>query len=274
MLSRWFSVPKPALAMVQLRPLPGSYRYAGEPLPSIVDAALAETAVLADAGFDGVQLQNMGDNPSTRHVGPETVAYMTAAALAIKQAYPALSLSILVNWDAEAAIAVADASGAHFVRIEHTFTGVAVTSWGFSEACCHQATRFQRRIGARAPIFADVYEPHAVPLAPLPIDVAAHAAVFEGGAEGLFITGSDFAESLQWLAAVKNRLPDIPLFLGGGATADNAEEALAIADGVVVATWIKHGDMRNAVDPVLARRFMDAVAQARDARERSSAPYS
>ncbi len=176
MLSRWFSVPKPALAMVQLRPLPGSYRYAGEPLPSIVDAALAETAVLADAGFDGVQLQNMGDNPSTRHVGPETVAYMTAAALAIKQAYPALSLSILVNWDAEAAIAVADASGAHFVRIEHTFTGVAVTSWGFSEACCHQATRFQRRIGARAPIFADVYEPHAVPLAPLPIDVAAHAA--------------------------------------------------------------------------------------------------
>ncbi len=266
MLSQWFSVTKPALAMVQLRPLPGSYRYAGEPLAAIIDAALAETAILADAGFDGVQLQNMGDNPSTRHVGPETVAYMTATALAIRQAFPALSLSILVNWDAEAAIAVADASGADFVRIEHTFTGVSVTSWGFSEACCHEATRFQRRIGAKAPIFADVYEPHAVPLARLPIDVAAHAAVFEGGAEGLFVTGGDFQESMEWLAAVRERLPDVPLLLGGGATADNVGQGLAVADGVVVATWIKHGDMRNAVDPELARRFMDAVTQARNAR--------
>jgi membrane complex biogenesis BtpA family protein len=263
-LSQWFSVPKPALAMVQLHSLPGSYRYAGEPMSSIIDAALSETAILAEAGFDGIQLQNMGDNPSTRHVGPETVAYMTAAALAIGQAFPALSLSILVNWDAEAAIAVADASGADFVRIEHTFTGVSVTSWGFSEACCYEASRFQRRIGAIAPIFADVYEPHAVPLAPLPIEVAAHATVFEGGAEGLFITGGDFAESRQWLAAVRNRLPNIPLFLGGGATADNVGEALALADGVVVATWIKHGDMRNPVDPELARRFMAAVVLARE----------
>ncbi len=88
MLSDLFQVIKPALAMVQLRPLPGSYRYRGEPLPAIIAAALDEVAVLAEAGFDGVQLQNMGDNPSTRHVGPETVAYMTAAALAIRQRFP------------------------------------------------------------------------------------------------------------------------------------------------------------------------------------------
>lgn len=264
MLSQWFSVAKPALAMIQLRPLPGSYRYTGEPLATIIDAALAEAAIVAAAGFDGVQLQNMGDNPSTRRVGPETVAYMTAAALAVKQAFPALSLSILVNWDAEAAIAVADASGADFVRIEHTFTGVAVTSWGLSEACCYEATRCKRRIGARAPLFADVYEPHATPLAPLPIAVAAHAAVHEGGAEGLFITGGDFSESRRWLAEVRARLPEVPLFLGGGATAGNVGEALAIADGVVVAAWIKHGDIRNAVDPELAGQFMAAVAGARD----------
>ena len=145
MLLDLFQVNKPALAMVQLRPLPGSYRYRGEPLPAIIAAALDEVAVLAGAGFDGVQLQNMGDNPSTRHVGPETVAYMTAAATAIRQRFPHLSLSILVNWDAEAAIAVADATAADFVRIEHTFTGVSITAWGLSEACCYEATRFHRR---------------------------------------------------------------------------------------------------------------------------------
>lgn len=267
-----FRIDKPALAMIQLRPLPGSYRYAGEPLASIIDAVLAEAAILAEAGFDGVQLQNMGDNPSTRRVGPETVAYMTAAAVVVKQAFPALSLSILVNWDAEAAIAVADAAAADFVRIEHTFTGVAVTSWGLSEACCYEATRFQRRIGARAPLFADVYEPHAVPLGPRPIDRAARDAVHEGGADGLFITGMDFRQSLQWLRQVRRVLPEVPLFLGGGATADNVGEALTVADGVVVATWIKGGDMRKGVNPRLARRFMAAVVAARRSRALDEVP--
>lgn len=263
MLSSMFAVAKPALAMIQLGPLPGSYRYAGEPLASIIDAMLAEAMILAEAGFDGLQLQNMGDNPSTRRVGPETVAYMTAAAVAVRQAFPALSLSILVNWDAEAAIAVADAAGADFVRIEHTFTGVAVTSWGLSEACCYDATRFHRRIGANAPIFADVYEPHAVPLGPQPIEIAARQAVSEGGADGLFITGANFQQSMTWLENIRRTQPNVPLFLGGGATADNVGAALQFADGVVVATWIKGGDMRNAVNPELARRFMSAVRSAR-----------
>ena len=262
-MSELFRVAKPALAMVQLRPLPGSYRYRGEPLAEIIDAVLDEAAILADSGFDGLQLQNMGDNPSTRRVGPETVAYMTAAALAVRQAFPDQSLSVLVNWDAEAAIAVADAAGADFVRIEHTFTGVAVTSWGLSEACCHEATRFHRKIGARMPIFADVYEPHAVPLGAKPIDKAAWEAVHEGGADGLFLTGSDFAQSLEWLRIARQAVPNVPLFLGGGATAANVGEALTNADGVVVATWIKGGDMRNPVDPALAREFMDAVGAMR-----------
>ncbi len=262
MLRSLFGAEKPAIAMIQLRPLPGSYRHRGEPLASIIDAVLDEASVLADAGFDGLQLQNMGDNPSTRRVGPETVAYMTAAAVAVKREFPDLSLSILANWDAEATIAIADASGADFVRIEHTYTGVAVTSWGLSEACCYEATRFHRRIGARAPIFADVYEPHAVPLAPRPVDEAARAAVDEGGADGLFVTGKDFPQSMEWLQAVRRALPAVPLFLGGGATASNVGEALSVADGVVVATWIKRGNMRNAVDPDLARQFLAAVRNA------------
>jgi predicted TIM-barrel enzyme len=101
-----------------------------------------------------------------------------------------------------------------------------------------------------------------VPLGPRPIDEAARAAVEEGGADGLFVTGRTFAESMERLGAVRGALPETPLFLGGGATADNVAEALRVADGVVVATWIKRGDMRNPVDPDLARRFVEAVRQA------------
>ncbi len=264
MLREMFGVAKSAIAMVQLRPLPGSYGYKGEPLKSIIDSALSEASVLAEAGFHGFQLQNMGDNPSSRRVGPETVAYMTSAALALRQAFPEISLSILVNWDAEASIAVADATGADFIRVEHTYTGVSVTSWGFSEACCHEATRFHSRIGARARIFADVFEPHATPLVHQPVEQAAKATVHEGGADGIFITGSDFSQSMKWLKVARRAVPEVPIFLGGGATPENVAEALSIADGVSVATWIKGGDMRNPVDYRLARTFMGAIREATD----------
>jgi predicted TIM-barrel enzyme len=90
-------------------------------------------------------------------------------------------------------------------------------------------------------------------------------AVDEGGADGLFVTGRNFQESMTWLQQVRLALPATPLFLGGGATPDNVGDALTVADGVVVATWIKAGDMRNPVDPELARHFMQAVSSARSA---------
>lgn len=264
MLEDLFRIGKPIIAMLQLRPLPGSPRYGGGPLGGVIDAALREAETLAEAGFDGLQLQNMGDNPSTRRVGPETVAYMTAAALAVGRTFPDLSLSVLVNWDAEASIAVAAASGADFVRIEHTFTGVSVASWGLSEACCYEATRFRARLGTPVPILADVFEPHAVPLAPLPVAQAARAAVHEGGADGLYVTGHDFTQSAEWLRTVREALPAVPLFLGGGVNAENVAEAMELSDAITVATSIKGGDMRNHVDPQLAREFMHAARQARE----------
>lgn len=247
------------VGMVQLRPLPGSARYADESLVSIVDAALVEVAVLADCGFTGVQLQNMGDNPSSRRAGLETVAFMTTAAVEIRRAHPQLQLSILVNWDAEASIAVAAASGADYVRVEHTWIGASVTSWGISQAQCHEATAFRSRIRSRVPILADVYEPHAVPLVEQPVDALARAAVHEGGADGLFVTGRSFDESMAWGNAIRRALPAVPLWLGGGATADNVAAARSLFDGVTVATSIKHGDMRNAVDPRLAEDFVRAA---------------
>jgi membrane complex biogenesis BtpA family protein len=250
------------VGMVQLRPLPGSARYTDEPLHSIVDAALAEVAILSECGFTGVQLQNMGDSPSSRRAGLETVAYMTTAAVEIRRSFPRLQLSILVNWDAEGSIAVADASSAHYVRVEHTWIGASVTSWGISQAQCHEATAFRSRIRSRVPILADVYEPHAVPLVEQPVDVVARAAVHEGGADGLFVTGRSFDESITWGEAIREVLPTVPLWLGGGATADNIAAARSLFDGVTVATSIKHGDMRNPVDPDLARDFvLAALAQ-------------
>lgn len=247
------------VGMVQLRPLPGSARYDGETVDSIIENALNESGTLASAGFDGVQLQNMGDNPSSRRVGPETVAFMTRACLALRRDFPQLQISVLVNWDAEASLAVAAASAADYVRVEHTWVGASITSWGISQAQCHSATAFRTRIRSRTPIYADVLEPHAVPLVARPVEDWAKAAVEEGAADGLFVTGSTFDQSVDWLRRVATTVPGVPLWLGGGANAQNVYQVMGLVDGMTVATSIKHGDMANRIDPELASAFVCAA---------------
>lgn len=248
--------------MVQLRPLPGAARYVDEPLDQIIEAALGDAQALFDAGFTGVQVQNMGDNPGTRHVGLETIAYVTRACSELRAAFPNLSLSVLVNWDAEASLAVADAVGADFVRVEHTWVGASVTSWGISTAACHDATRFRSRIRSSVPIYADLFEPHAVPLVDQTVEWWARAAVWEGAADGVFVTASSLAESLDCVRRVRDVVPGVPVWLGGGATAENVNQIVGLVDGVTVATSIKHGNMANPVDPVLAATFIRAANRA------------
>ena len=58
----------------------------------------------------------------------------------------------------------------------------------------------------------------------------------------------------------------IPIFLSSGATGDNISKILQYYDGVSVGTWVKNGNMRNPIDPVRARQFMEGVKSARKLR--------
>lgn len=254
---------KPVVAMLQLPPLPGSARYDDVSPVAIAEQAVRDARRFHELGFEGVQIQNMGDEPGSARVGHETVAYMTAVAIRIRTAVPDLSVSVLVNWDGEAGVAVAHAAGADFVRIEHTFVGATVTPWGISTACCHRVMRLRAQLRSRIPIVADVVEPHGIPLVSQPVERLAEQAVLDAGAEALYVTGQDFSESLEYLERVRRAVPGVPLLLGGGATAENVADALEAADGVTVATWLKHGDLRNPVDWSRAEEFMRAVHLAR-----------
>ena len=163
---------------------------------------------------------------------------------------------------AQIALAVADAAGADFVRVEHLYTGVEVTSAGLLQGQCCEITALKRKLGTDIPVYADVWERHGIPLCPQPLDEAAWQCVHEAFADGLFLCGKNAQESLSMARQVRQRVPGIPLFLGGGATGDNVRVLLQEYDAVCVATWIKNGDMRNPADPDRTRYFVEQAALA------------
>ena len=133
------------ICMVQTRPLPGTYRNRGERIDAITEQALEETRILTECGVQTVILQNMGDMPVKQQAFPETIAYLSVVASSIRRHFPDISLGVLVNWDGVAAMAVADAAGADFIRVEHLYTGAEVTSAGILQGQCCEITALKKR---------------------------------------------------------------------------------------------------------------------------------
>lgn len=250
---------KPVLAMLQPPALPGTFKYKGETIEEIISICLKEAKMIASNGFDGYILQNMNDMPIKQHSNFQTVAYLTRIAAELKKEYPELLMGILVNWDGVASLAVAEAVNADFIRIEHLYTGANVTSSGILEGQAIDILELKMKLNSKIPIFADIYEVHGVPIGGKTYGDAAWEAVNETLADGLFTSGKDKSESINIIKEIKNKIPEIPIFLGGGATGENISELIELYDGVSVATWIKDGDMSNPINPNKARDFIKKV---------------
>jgi membrane complex biogenesis BtpA family protein len=258
-----------SISMIQTPPLPGSFQNSGQCLNEIIDYVLQEARILSDCGFDAIILQNMGDMPVKQQTRPEVIAYFSIIAKEIKSNFRDVLLGILINWDGVASLAVAHAANADFVRVEHVYTGVEVTSTGLITAQCCEITEMKKRLNTALPIFADVYEPHGVPLGAKPIEDAAWESVHEALADGLFLSGKTARESIDMIERARTKVPNSTIFLGGGATEENVPQLLKYYDGVCVAKWIKNGSLKNPIDPERAKRFIEQVNIAKEERSKS-----
>lgn len=252
-----------ALVMIQPQAMPGSYLNNGESFASIVESVMAEADMIVKMGFDGFILQNMHDGPIAQQARPENISFMTLLGTRLKDKYPDKVLGILLNWDGVASLAVAEACNADFVRVEHLYTGVSVDSMGFNFGQCNDILMFKKRLGSKIPVYADVQEVNANYVSPDPKPLAAKRAVHGAYADGLFMSGKNAEESLEYIKETRRLLPDTPIFLGGGATGENVGELLKYYDGVSVATWIKDGNMRNPINPAKAKQFLDECKKAK-----------
>jgi len=251
------------IGMVHVAPLPGSPRWDGS-MERVVAAALADAHALIEGGMDALLVENHGDAPFTPgRVEPATVAALAVVAREVRAALPAATLGInVLKNDARAALGIACAVGARFIRV-NVHAGAVVADQGLVQADAYHTLRDRRLLGADVRIFADVGGKHATPLAPVDLEQHARDLRHRGLADGLVVSGpaTGAATSIVDIKRVRGAVPDVPILVGSGATPDTAAELLSIADGLIVGTSVKRdGDVAKPVDPERVRRLVAACS--------------
>ena len=229
----------------------------------VIDAALADGRALADGGFDALLMENYGDAPFARgRVAAATVAAMAVVARELRRALPQLALGVnVLKNDGRAALAVATAVGAAFIRV-NVHAGAVVADQGLVQSQAHDLLRDRRLLAADVKVFADVQGKHAVPVAPVELEQEARDLVHRGLADALVVSGkvTGDATSIGDVKRVRGAVPTVPVVVGSGVTADSVAELLSVAEGVIVGTFVKRdGSVRQPVDPERVRRLVTAA---------------
>lgn len=258
---------KALVGMVHVGALPGTPR-GTEPVGVLAAHAVAEARLLVDSGFDAIIVENMHDAPYLRReVGPEIVAGMTVIAGAVRDSVDTpLGIQILAGAN-RAAVSVAHAVGAQFIRAEG-FVFASVADEGlFDEADAGPLLRYRKAIGAEeVKIVCDIKKKHSAHAITADVSLAETAKGAEFfGADGVIVTGEATARptSIDDVRAVR-QATKLPLAVGSGTNPDNVRELFEYADAVIVGSWYKHrGDWRNGPDPMRVKEIVAAANRAR-----------
>ena len=245
------------IGVVHLGPLPGSPGYGS--LADVVESAVRDARAYAAGGAHAVIVENYGDAPFFKdRLPPETVAGLTRCAGAVRDAVELpVGINALRN-DAHAALAVAAAVDAAFVRV-NVHAGVIATDQGLIEGRAAETLRLRRALGADTRIVADVHVKHGRPLFSSDIAQAARDLVHRGGADAVVVSGAATGTptAMEDLQRVRGALPAAVLMAGSGVTEANVAEALRYADAVIVGTAVKENGVTTApVDPARLERFV------------------
>lgn len=255
---------KIGIGVVHLAPLPGSPDFAGD-VNSVKERALREAALLMDAGFDGLIIENYGDIPFFKDdVGKVTLDAMREIAAEVRAvADIPIGINVLRN-DFRAALLIAGDCGCEFVRV-NILTGAYVTPEGLIEGRPAAVLRLRREIAPEVRIFADVRVKHAYPLAATTIDEDALDVAERGKADYLIVTGSrtgspPMGEELRAVRlALERAAVSTPLLVGSGMTPENAADFLSLSDGFIVGSYIRrHGRAGEEIDVEKAEELIRA----------------
>lgn len=255
---------KPLIGVLHLLPLPGAPLYDGG-IQKVYDQALAELEVFKRYSLDSVIIENFRDMPYfPGRVPVETVAAMAAISRDIVRAAEIpVGINVLRS-DGEAAVAIAAASGAHYIRV-NVHMGAVVADQGIVQGSSQLSVRLRSALKSDALIFADVGVKHAAALAGRSLDIETRDLAERGLADAIIVTGdrTGVETSLVDIDHVR-AATTLPILVGSGATAENVGRVLPKVDGLIVGSYFKKdGAGHNVVEAARVERFTRRVAELR-----------
>ena len=244
---------KNVLGVIHLPALLGSPLYDGN-LKKIYKQALQEADILAQY-TDGIIIENFGDKPFfPNRVPAETIASMAAIGREIvRQTDVPIGINVLRN-DAAAALAIATAIEAHFIRV-NIHTHAVVADQGIIQGRAYETLRLRKALGSKVLIFADVSVKHANPLTQQDLSE-------RGLADAIIVSGTRTGETTNAndLDIVRQNT-NLPILIGSGTTPENIG-TLAAANGFIVGSYFKENG--KVTNPIAAHRVEHLVKIARN----------
>ena len=206
---------------------------------------------------------NEDDRPYVLKAGIEQIAAMTRVVTgAAPQTIP---FGVDFLWDPMAAMAIAHATGASFIR--EVLSGLYESDMGLWSPDAGQVMRFRRHINAESVrVFYNVMPEFASALSSRSVAQRARSAIVSCLADAILVSGSmaGAEPDLAVLEEVKKLAGEVPVLLNTGARPDNIAAYLRVVDGVVVGSSLKvDGYTWNRVDPARVRAFMERVCEVR-----------
>ncbi|MDH5508431.1 MAG: BtpA/SgcQ family protein [Anaerolineae bacterium] len=264
-INELFGVDKPVIGMCHMHAMPGDPEFdPSKGLDWVYEQARADMFALQEGGIDAIMFSNEFSLPYLTQVEPVTVVSMAAIIGNLRQEIQ-VPFGVNVLWDPRASIDLAMATGAQFVR--EIFTGVYASDFGLWNTNAGEVIRHQHRIGAgHIRLLFNIVPESAAYLAQRQIADIARSTVFNNQPDALCVSGltAGAETSTQTLKAVKDAVPDTPVFANTGVKIENIAEQLAIADGAVVGTTFKRdGITWNAVDSKRVKSLMQKVKEIR-----------
>ena len=260
-----FPVPKPIIAMVHLRALPGDPDYDPDKgLDWVYDLARADLLALQQGGVDAVMFSNECSLPYLTQVEPITPITMAALIARLKPDL-AVPFGVDVLWDPAASIDLAVATGAQFVR--EVFTGAYSSDFGVWNTNCGETIRHQAAIGGQdVRLFFNIVPEAAAYLGNREIADIARSTVFNTRPDAICVSGLTAGQetSTQTLKIVKEAVPDTIVFANTGVHPGNLADQMTIADGAIIGTYFKEeGITWNPVSAERVKRMMEQVEELR-----------
>jgi membrane complex biogenesis BtpA family protein len=250
------------IALVHLKPMPGTPFYKDGDMQRSIDKALSDVEALVEGGADGCLLQTVERvYPLGDEADYARVAGMAAVASAVRKiAPPPFKIGVQIMWNGiRPSIAVAKTCGGDFVRCA-AFVGASESPYGVIQGDPLKVLTYRREIDANnIGIVAEVNGMHFQLHGPAKSTADVARMAQNSGAEAVEIAHADETKNGELVAEIKAAFPNLPVMLGGHTKHENAARRLAQADGAFVGTCLESGAWGSNIDVEKVRSYVDIV---------------